>query len=240
MPYVRSLRMYDKSSPESIRTLFGRIADDYDRANAVLSFGLYKGWNRALVKSLSAHGVTSLLDLCAGTGDIAFAFLKKEPQTHATLIDFCPEMLQKAHDKGKSLHERFFTLVGDAENIPLPDGFVNGVSIAYGVRNVSRPQRCFQEVYRILKPGGIVSILELTQPASAFLRLGHTLYLKTLLPLLGKWVAKDQQAYEYLAKSIPAFILPKDLISLLEKQGFVTLSCKSLTGGIATLITCKK
>jgi len=232
--------MYRKTEPETIQAMFGSIATSYDRANAILSLGFHKYWNQALVKAVSKPQVKVLLDLCAGTGEIAFAFLKRNPNAKATLIDFCGEMLEVAEKKGSPLRGRFSTLVGDAQAIPLPNTSVDAVTIAYGIRNVQDPHRCFEEVYRVLSPNGQFGILELTRPSSSFLRLGHRMYLRTLLPLLGKWVAKDHSAYRYLSESIGAFISPELLVASLQKVGFVNIRCQTLMGGVANLILMHK
>ncbi len=228
--------MYHKSNPKTIQSLFSHIAPHYDRANAILSLGLHGVWNQTLVNALSLATQGHMLDLCAGTGEIAFRFLKKHPEAYATLLDFCPEMLMVAEKKGMSLEGRFSTLVGDAQEIPLPDRTVDAVSIAYGIRNVQYPERCFAEVRRILKPKGMFGILELTRPSSRLLRIGHALYLKTLLPVLGKWIAKDESAYQYLSQSIGSFSSPEHLMHLLSACGFQHVEKRPLMGGIATLL----
>lgn len=230
--------MYQKESPETLQTLFGSIAPRYDRANAVLSFGMHSLWNRALVKAL--HSSHHLLDLCAGTGAIALSFLEKNPQAKATLLDFCPEMLAIANQRGSSFPSRFSSIVADAQNLPFENASFDAISVAYGIRNVNDPKKCFEEAYRVLKSDGIFCILELTRPTFRILRQGHALYLRTLLPLLGKWVANDHAAYQYLSKSVSAFVLPVELAQTLKASGFSSVHIKPLMGGIATLLTCKK
>lgn len=227
--------MYQKSAPETIQALFARIAKNYDKANTAFSFGLHKRWNRRLIESIGSAPL--LLDLCAGTGEIAFGYLAKNPLAKAILLDFCPEMLRVAKEKGAHLKERFTLIEGDAQQIALPDRSVDAVTISYGIRNVKEPLRCFNEVVRVLKPGGSFSILELTRPSNLFLRLSHKLYLKFFLPFLGKLVARDLAAYHYLAKSVEDFASPSELEKKLFQVGFKEVKRKSLMGGLATLIT---
>lgn len=229
--------MYKRAEPESIKEMFGTIATDYDRANQVLSFGLAKRWNEALVKELTG---SHLLDLCAGTGEIAFSFLNKNRGAQATLLDFCPEMLEVARQKGASLTDRFETVIADAEALPLENGSVDAISVAYGIRNVNNTFVCLSECFRVLKPQGILGILELTRPSSPFLHLPHQLYLSTILPLLGKYVARNKKAYEYLSKSISSFSSPALLEELLKKVGFQSVVKKPLMGGVATLLVARK
>ncbi len=219
--------------------MFGSIAARYDRANALLSFCLHKIWNRALVKRIAkAAPVGDLLDLASGTGDIAFAF-RKIAYARVTLLDFCPEMLAVARCKAGALDGLTFQCA-DAQALPFADHSYDAATMAYGLRNVADPHLCAQEVWRVLRPGAIWGILELTRPRSALLRFGHRLYLKTLLPLLGRWIATDGQAYRYLSSSISAFLAPAQIESMLKETGFKRVWSKPLLGGVATLIFAQK
>lgn len=232
---------YRKENAPSIQSLFNGIASSYDRTNTILSFGFHKYWNRTLIQSLSSQNDHPLLlDLCAGTGEIGLSFLKKNPHAQAILLDFSSEMLAVAEKKGISLKNRFETLVADAQKIPLNSSSVDVASIAYGIRNVKETSLCFQETLRVLKPGGCLGILELTRPHSSFLRFGHGAYLRFFLPLLGKWAAKNQDAYAYLSSSIQQFSSPSELKKTLLHVGFQSVQVRSLTGGIATVILAKK
>ena len=230
--------MYQQSAPETIQALFASIAKNYDRANTTFSFGLHKKWNQRLIDAMDNR--KRLLDLCAGTGEIGLGFLKKNPTARALLLDFCPEMLAIAAHKGVDFKERFEVIQADAQAIPLPDASVDAVSIAYGIRNVKNPEKCFQEVYRVLAPGGCFGILELTRPTSWLPRIGHRLYTRLVLPLLGKIVAKNTAAYHYLASSVETFASPDALESTLRKVGFTQFKRTPLTLGTVTLFLAVK
>lgn len=234
-----SLQAYNKQDPNSIRTLFASIAKRYDVGNAALSMRLYKRWNRQLVDKIRAHGESKeLLDLCCGTGDIALAYLKqvqKAPET-IYLIDFCAEMVEFAKQKLAGQTVDLHYIVGDAQEIPLPSASVDAVTIAYGIRNVANPIRCITEVFRVLRPGGRLGILELTRPANPLMRFGHSIYLKTMVPLVGRLLTSNRQAYEYLQRSIQRFIPVQDLQQMLVEAGFVNTSVTPLCGGIATIV----
>lgn len=229
---------YQKSSPETIQAMFAAIAPNYDRGNTLSSLGLHKLWNRKLIEAMK--GTDYLLDLCAGTGEIAFGFLKHYPNSKAILIDFCSEMLAIAEKKGGALQGRFAILQGDAQKIPLCDGSVNGVTIAYGIRNVKEPICCLNEVFRVLSPGGKLGILELTRPISPIAKLGHKIYTHLVLPILGKISAKNPAAYRYLANSVNAFDSPETIFLHLKKIGFKNIEVQPLTLGTATLFTAIK
>lgn len=218
--------------------MFASIAKNYDRANTLFSFGLHKRWNNKLIQSV--QGARNLLDLCSGTGEIAFGFLKRNPKSKAILLDFCHEMLQIAEKKGAAFSPRFETVQADAQVLPLQNKCVEAVTISYGIRNVKDPLKCFHEVFRVLKPNGVFAILELTRPQSGMLRFFHKIYLKTLLPLLGRLAAKNIDAYRYLAKSVETFISPKELENKLHEAGFNKIEQILLFKGTATIFLATK
>ena len=234
---------YSKDNPISIQNLFTSIAPRYDLGNSLISFSLHRFWNRSLVREVEGKvrkgGV--YLDLCSGTGDIAMALLKKGcTPKKIILIDFCEEMLVRAKKKFDKRGTKVEFIVSDALNVPLEDKSVDAITIAYGIRNVSSIDKLFVEVNRILKPGGVLSILELTRPTIPFVRWAHSLYLQTMIPIIGKMVSKNQEAYEYLASSIQHFYSPGEITYSLTKAGFKEINFQEKSKGIATLFTCRK
>ena len=223
---------YSKAQPETIQAMFGSIAKGYDRANGILSWGMHKRWNRELVNQ--AGPAPKLLDLCAGTGDIAYAYLKANPEAEAHLLDFCPEMLACAQQKKRPDQQVKF-IQADAMALPLSDNSYPCATMAYGIRNIQNPLKSLQEIYRVLKPNGVLAILELTQPKNTLIRAGHSFYLRTLLPPLGRLVTSNQDAYRYLCSSIQSFIPPEHLVYLLHQAGFTHITLKPLTLGTATI-----
>lgn len=239
------MERYTKENPASIQQMFGSIAQNYDKTNAILSFQLHKRWNRELVKHVGGEEeAETLLDLCCGTGDIAFTCLansKKKRKVY--MLDFCQEMLDCAKEKsfaqGLNKHHISY-LQADAQSIPLPAESISLTTLAYGIRNIQNPQACFRETYRVLTPGGKFGILELTTPQNPFMRFGHRIYLRTILPLLGKWLTDNKDAYRYLCRSIHTFTPPTEITRMLKEEGFQQITLSPLFGGIATLFTCTK
>lgn len=240
------IREYTKKDPESICQMFSDIAARYDCINTILSFSLHKIWNRKLIKyTLHQARIHQYLDLCCGTGEIALEYLKYvELPCSAYLLDFCPDMLEIAQKKASkwSLDKshNIYYIQENAENIPLCEQSVDAITIAYGLRNIKNPQNCAKEMLRVLKPGGCLGILELTRPKNPGIAFFHALYLRYLLPFLGKLFAHNASAYQYLSKSIEAFISPSKLKYMLLETGFRKTRTISLSGGIATIIIAEK
>lgn len=237
--------MYSKDSPQTIQSMFDSIAGGYDRTNFVLSLSLHKRWNRSLVNAVRAKASgTILVDLCAGTGDIAYDYLSNlKVPGHAILVDFSPKMLDIAKKKASTpslgRHQIEF-IESDVQQLPLSDNLADCVTIAYGIRNVKEPIRCIEETLRVLKPGGCLGILELTRPNSRILYWGHRIYMKILSPLVGKMLADNPDAYHYLTNSIDAFVSPSELAGTMQSVGFSDVQSIPILGGIATIILAQK
>jgi len=238
-------KSYTKSHPETIKEMFNDIAENYEMGNAVLSFQTYRLWNRALIHHIyEKQQPTALLDLCCGTGDIALPYLKKrEEACKAYLLDFSSGMLDYAKAKAKrwklDRHDMRF-LEADAQQIPLPSNSVDCVTVAYGIRNIQDPRKCYHETLRLLRSGGSFGILELTRPQNPLLKSAHHLYLTTALPLMGKLVTSNQEAYRYLCNSIHDFVKPERVAVDLKEIGFTDVQVKPMLGGVATMILAKK
>jgi demethylmenaquinone methyltransferase/2-methoxy-6-polyprenyl-1,4-benzoquinol methylase len=231
---------YNKNDPVTIQNMFNSIAKQYDRTNAILSFRMFKRWNRILIdKTITPAKPEVLLDLCCGTGAIAFEYLKKKQDPiKVYMLDFSEGMLEYAKSQARHHeidHHNIHYLHADAQTIPLLSNSVNCATIAYGIRNIKEPNLCIKDVYRVLKPGGTFGILELTQPCNRFMRFGHSIYLKHCLPILGKMVTSNKEAYRYLCNSIHAFI-PETLKQEMEAAGFKNVHQFSLFGGVATIL----
>lgn len=236
---------YSSAAPETIRSLFDRIAHRYDLGNALCSFGLFRHWNASLVRALLKQRTSGpLLDLCCGTGEIALLAMKRAPSLRqGYLLDFSPQMLEEAERKwqlkGNDQQQLHF-LQADAQQIPLPDRSIGLVSQAYGIRNVQDPVRCMREVWRVLQPGGVWAILELTSPHSPLIGLAYRTYLRLVLPWIGKVVSGDVDAYRYLARSICQFMPPDQITCHLNEVGFELIELRRLFCGAAHLWIVKK
>jgi demethylmenaquinone methyltransferase/2-methoxy-6-polyprenyl-1,4-benzoquinol methylase len=209
-----------------IKVLFDEIADKYDFTNHVLSLGLHRQWNRRFVKKALEGSPTpgSILDLCAGTGEITSHLLKVYPNASYTLVDFSANMLGLAKERlnGSTINY----LLAPAEETLLPANSFDLVTIAYGIRNIPDPGKVLSECFRLLQPGGKLAILELTRPSSNAISLLHNFYLSRIVPLLGVAVTQNYRAYQHLKKSVLSFMTAQELTHLMQEKGF--------TGVIAT------
>jgi demethylmenaquinone methyltransferase/2-methoxy-6-polyprenyl-1,4-benzoquinol methylase len=240
---------YKTNNPTSVRSLFNAIAKKYDTTNSFLSFHLHSLWNtrlaRAICESLTTVENPVVVDLCAGTGEIAFQIPRYHHSIVAIhLLDFSKEMLAVAHKKQKLLPEDmqklFFLHEADATDVPFDDASVDAITIAYGIRNIAYPEKCLQECARILKPGRTVAILELTRPQNRFLSWLHSLFLHVAVPFIGAVITQDKEAYSYLKKTIHSFLAPNELVGIALQSGFRNPVVKPLMGGIATLFLFEK
>lgn len=229
---------YTKQSPKTISNLFDAIAKDYDRGNAFISFSLHRIWNRALTKALRQSKPKVFADLCGGTGAITARLCKEISLDKSYIIDFSKGMLQIANKELS--HLPIETLPADVTQIPLMDQSVDAAAMAYGIRNVKDRTKALEEAYRILKAGGTFAILELTRPKNPFLGLLHKAYLTAALPLVGKLLTKNKEAYSYLSSSVKEFVAASTLVSEMQSVGFIDINVQPMSLGAATLITASK
>jgi len=213
--------------------MFNRLVKGYDRFNFFSSLGLDRRWRKMLVNVIPEGSV--VLDVGTGTGDLALAASKKAKQVVG--IDFSLAMIQKAKEKGQPLPSVQFQ-VGEAHSLPFRAGQFDVVTSGFVLRNLYRMgslENFYRESFRVLKTGGISLSLELTRPLNSVLQWGHQVYLKTVLPLIGKTLFGNRWPSQYLAGSIHEFPEPARIEDLLSKTGFRSIEFSPLHGGIAGL-----
>ncbi len=219
----------------AIASLFQRIAPRYDLLNRILSLGLDASWRHALIRLVDPRPGETLLDLAAGTLDVSLAVLGACKEVNVVAADISPSMLAVGKGKVVDKEARLLPVVGDGLALPLPEATVDVAVTSFGIRNISPRHDAFQELLRVLKPGGRLGILEFGggRPR-VFGGLYHVL-LDTVPPLLGRWLAHDEAAYRYLAQSIKNFPPPKGLAREMAEAGFLEVRHKPLMGGILYL-----
>ena len=231
-PYSNS----SKSKKEQVAGMFNTIAGKYDLLNHFLSLNIDKIWRKKVIKLISKHHPTRILDVATGTGDLAIAALASKPE-RIDAIDISDGMLEVGKNKvrERKLDGIIFLQHADAEAIPFPDNTFDAITVAFGVRNFENLQKGLCEMLRVLKPGGICVVLEFTMPRKFPFKQLYGFYFKNLLPFIGKLVSKDKSAYTYLPESVKAFPQNQHFIAEMEIAGFVDNSSKSLTMGIAAI-----
>ena len=224
-----------KPQPEKIRSMFSKVASNYDRANSVLSMGVHHLWRKKLVQLSNAKKGMTVLDCATGTGDLALEF-KKTVGAEGSVIgtDFCAEMLQPAPAKAKALDLQVQFEQADVTALQYPENKFDITSVSFGIRNVSDPVKALQEMARVTKPGGTVMVLEFGQVNAPIFGPLYNFYSEKVLPILGGWVTGQKDAYQYLQKSSSAFPCREGFLDLMKKSGmFSHAEYHSLTGGIA-------
>ncbi|HAL45872.1 MAG: hypothetical protein A2Y12_14595 [Planctomycetes bacterium GWF2_42_9] len=219
--------------------LFNRIAFRYDLFNSVSSFGIDKIWRRKIALSIKQHKNINILDVAVGTGDVLLSFFENGCDIdYAAGIDVSNEMLAIAK---KKLGVRKVDLKqAPAEQIPFPDNHFDVVTCAFGVRNFSRLEAGIKEMLRVLKPNGKLLILEFSLPPNPLIRFFYLLYLKFYIPLLGKIITGNFDAYKYLSRTIQTFPSGESFCSILRDAGFDDVKTKYLTIGVVNLYSAVK
>jgi len=214
--------------PDAVRGMFDRIAPVYDVMNRVMTAGLDRSWRRLAVEAVIQPG-DRVLDACCGTGDLAVA--AELEGGLVTGLDFSPRMLERARRKSETVT----WIEGDLLALPLEDGSFDAATVGFGVRNVADLEAGLAELQRVLRPGGRLAILEITQPRGV-LRPFFSLWFERIVPLLGK-VLPGGKAYTYLPASVRRFPGAEELAALLERQGFEQVRFRLLGGSIVALHT---
>ena len=223
---------------KQIHDMFADIAPRYDLANDVLSMGMHRLWRREVVRRARALQPKTILDLCCGTGDLAFALADSLPASQVFGLDFVQPMLDRAEKKQQ--HHRSVTFLrGDAVSIPFPDHSFDLVTIAFGIRNIPEIARCLAEIDRVLIAGGTLLILEFGQIELPVLRQLYGCYGKYVMPLIGKAVTGNREAYEYLPQTSLQFPAGARFMELLRAHSLQPQHCSALLSGLAYIYSAK-
>ena len=235
-------KVFLEKDQKRIAQMFNRISTTYDLLNHLLSGGMDIWWRHKAVSSVGLSAGQKILDVATGTGDLAFAALKSQPQTCVIGIDIAELMLLRAKRKRKSKgidRESYQLVAGDATSLPFIDSSFDAVICAYGIRNMAAVGKAIEEFYRVLKPGGKLLILEFGLPRNPCFRAIYLFYFEKILPAVGGLIAGDQVAYKYLPNSVETFITANQLAEQLAPR-FKVMLIQHLLGGITYFLKAVK
>ena len=231
----------DNSKNESkkiqIKNMFNDISSRYDQINKMMTLNMDKNWRNIVYKLSMQNGPSKIIDIATGTGDIALCFANDNVQV--VRVDNASMMLDLANKKSMGLSNIRFQLE-DAENMSFDDNTFDVATIGFGVRNFEKLEQGLSEVERVLRPGKKLIILETAVPSFFIFRFGYFLYTKLIVPELGRMIAKNQQAYQYLSTSAEHFPHGKEFKMILEKAGFENIQIKYLSLGIVNIYSASK
>ena len=227
----------EQSKKEQVASMFDQIAFRYDFMNRVLSGGIDIYWRKRAIKELRELKPQRVLDVATGTADLAITTWKYLQPGKIIGIDISEGMLQLGRQKiAKLLLNNHIELQkGDSEAINFPDNSFDAITAGFGVRNFQNLEKGLSEMYRVIKPGGKVVILEFSKPRKIWFKGLYNLYMKIVAPQAGRWLTKNKDAYQYLNKSVKAFPEGETFLHILQQVGFSDTSLKRLSLGICTI-----
>lgn len=221
-----------------VAEMFNNISRRYDFLNHFLSLGIDIWWRKKAIKELKEQRPRQILDIATGTGDFALEALSLRPDK-VTGVDISEGMLAIGRKKieQKNLQHQVELKLGDSEKLLFDDNTFDAVIVAFGVRNFENLERGLRDMFRVLKPGGKVVVLEFSKPARFPMKQLYSFYFKYILPIIGRVISKDTAAYTYLPESVKAFPDGPFFTGILDKVGFKKTICKPLTFGICSIYT---
>ncbi len=233
LPYKDS----GKDKKKQVAEMFDNIAEKYDFLNHFLSLNIDKIWRKKTVLLLKKIKPQKVLDIATGTGDLALEIYKRLKPNKITGVDISEGMLKVAREKiqRKKLSQAIDFRVGDSENLKFDDNYFDAVTVAFGVRNFANLKAGLKEMYRVLKPGGKIVILEFSQPENFPVKQFYGFYSRYLLPFFGKLFSKDKSAYTYLPESVNAFPYGEKFLEILKETGFSSVGAKKFAFGISSV-----
>ena len=247
---VENLKPYEGDCREKraqVADMFDNIAPGYDFMNRAMTLGVDKLWRRKAVKMLRAWlgrgtGTVEALDVAAGTADLSLLLARMIARTKVVGVDLSEGMLRLGREKIEKagLSERITLTQADCLKLPFGDESFDCVTSAFGVRNFQNLLAGYKEMYRVMKPGGTLCVVEMSSPKSAVVKLFYNFYTRHIIPAAGKLVSKDVRAYSYLPESIAAVAQREAMTDLISKAGFTEATYRSLTFGVCTIYMARK
>jgi demethylmenaquinone methyltransferase/2-methoxy-6-polyprenyl-1,4-benzoquinol methylase len=235
-PYKNS----DLGKKEQVAKMFDAISKNYDGLNRVISLGIDVKWRKKVVKIVGKNKPKQILDIATGTGDLALMMAELSPDKIIGL-DISEGMLAVGKEKiaKVNLSEKIEMVVGDSEEMPFDEDTFDAITVSFGVRNFANLDKGIKEIARVLKPSGVLVILETSNPMKFPFKQGYKLYTHLFLPIIGKLFSKDKVAYSYLSESANSFPFGAAFNNILQKNGFTSTEDTPVTFGVATIYTAR-
>ena len=226
---------------EQVTQMFDTISENYDELNRIISLGIDVKWRKKVVEIVSKNNPKQILDIATGTGDLALMMASLKPNRIVGL-DISAGMLNVGKRKiaKANLSEKIEMIVGDSEDMPFDDATFDAITVSFGVRNFAHLNKGITEIARVLKPTGVLVILETSNPTKFPFKQGYKFYTNYILPIIGKIFSKDKVAYSYLSESANSFPFGEAFNNILQKNGFTHTMHTPVTFGVATIYTASK
>ena len=241
---VEEVKPYGKDGEKAkqVEEMFDSIAPAYDFMNRAMTLGIDRWWRRVAVKMVAHTNPQRILDVATGTGDFAIALYNKINPQQVVGIDLSQGMLDVARDKiaKRGLQDVITVQQGDCLALPFDDNTFNAVTVAFGVRNFEHLAQGYEQMYRVLKPGGTICVIELSTPRNRLVRWFYDLYTLHIIPWFGALKSHDSNAYRYLPLSIAAVPQGDDMLTIMREAGFNDGHVKRMTFGTCSIYTAVK
>ena len=229
-------KVNSKQKTKLVQDVFSSVASNYDIMNDLMSLGFHRLWKKRFVEIIDLKKGDILLDVGSGSGDIAYELIKQKISAKLFLLDLNKDMLDQGKKRIKK-HNQINFIIGNAEKLNFKNNYFDKYTISFCLRNVTNYVASIKEAYRVLKPGGKYCCLEFSNPKSSLISSSYKIYKSNILPLLGKIVAKDKNAYKYLSESIDLFPDQEELKNILISCGFTKVNSVNLFNGIVAIHT---
>lgn len=241
---AEKINPYDnnRSKTEQVQEMFDSIAPAYDFMNRAMTFGIDHLWRAKAVKMMGRNKPANILDVATGTGDLAIRIARTLHPDHITGIDLSDGMLEIGRKKAKEAGLDYIIefVQGDCLDLPFDDNTFDCVTVAYGVRNFEHLDQGYRQMQRVLRPGGMLCVIELSTPTSPLVKPLYKFYTRCIIPFIGRMVSKDTRAYSYLPESIAAVPQGNTMLQLMSEAGLTQCSYRPLTFGTCTIYTAVK
>lgn len=241
---AEKIKPYDnnRGKTEQVEEMFDSISGAYDLMNRAMTLGIDKLWRRRAVRLVKACTPAVVADLATGTGDLAIALARQIGNARVNGYDLSEGMLRVGRAKvaKAGLDDRISLTQADCLDLPAPDSSVDAVTVAYGVRNFEHLDRGYREMLRVLRPGGLLCVVELSTPRGRITGPLYRCYTRWLVPALGRLVSRDRRAYSYLPESIAAVPQGRNMCDLMSRAGFTDCQFRPMTFGACTIYTARK